>query len=344
MKGLGMTRATRAFALVELAAAILVVGVLIAVLAVAAPRSRHMAWQAGSIANLHEFAAVTASYGADYGDQFWSYTWRYNEVTPSHYPDLHMVPGDPFSASSFQAVDILRRRALPSMVVVLLWAPTNSSHHLPLADYLDTRLPMRFTVSPGDRNRLLWSNDIEGFSRNAYLPNQPDANDPENLKAPYSSSYRVGHAFFAPDSATSTEGTVFGSIDWSHFQAGESPFNFGNKSITKVAFPSQKVHVSDNAQWQGVKNPVFFAYASARVPVLMVDGSARVRATSQANRGFQPNNPRGAFPTLLQYSPAAWEPPVLQGTSSMLYGMYSWTRGGIKGRDFEGDEISTSNW
>src|SRR5436190_9286398 len=141
------------FALVEMIAVVLTLAVLAAVLAVAAPGSRHMAWQAGSIANLHEFATVTASYGADYGDQFWSYSWRYEVVTPSHYPDLHLVPGESFSASSFQAVDILRRRALPGMPVVQVWAPSVIFHHLPLADYLETRLPMRFTVSPGDRNR-----------------------------------------------------------------------------------------------------------------------------------------------------------------------------------------------
>ena len=295
----------------------------------------------GRFANLHEFATVTASYGADYRDQFWSYSWRYDVVTPSQYPDLHVVPGDPLYAATYQATDILRRRAQPNMAPPVLWIPSVFYHHLPLADYLDTRLPMRFTVSPGDRNRLLWSNDIEGFGRNIYLPNQPDASVQQ---APYSSSYRVPLAFCSPDAVSTNTDTLIPAQDWGHFSYSGAPFNLGNRSIAKVNFPSQKVHVSDNAQWQGAKTPVFFAYNFARVPVLMVDGSARVRATSQANPGFQPNNPRSFFPTVLFYSPAAWEPPIIQGATSSLVGRYYWTRAGILGRDFEGDELSTSTW
>jgi hypothetical protein len=332
------------FALVELAAALLTLCVLVAVLCVAAPRSRHLGWQAGSIANLHEFATVTASYGADYGDQFWSYTWRFDVPTPSQYPDLHNQPGDPFYASIYQATDILRRRALPTMTLASLWIPSIFFHHLPLADYLNTRLPMRFAVSPGDHNRLLWSNDIAGFSQNAYLPNQPDASEPSNLRWPYSSSYRVPQAFFTPDAVTPGQGTIVGISDWGHFSYTGPTFNMGTRTIAKVNFPSQKVHVFDNAQWQGAKTPVFFAYPFARVPVLMVDGSAFVRATSQANRGFQPNNPRSPFPMSLPFSPSAWEPPVIQGATANPLGMYYWTRGGIQGRDFEGDELSTSSW
>jgi type II secretory pathway pseudopilin PulG len=330
------------FALVELGAALTTVGVLLVVLAVGAPRSRHLGWQAGSIANLHEYAAVTASYAADYGDQFWSYSWPVGVPTPSQYPDLHNPPSDPLGASAQQAVDILRRRARSDMIFINSWVPSVLYPHLPLADYLSTRLPMRFTVSPGDRNRLLWSNDIDGFSRGTF-PNQPDVSDPAGLRWPYSSSYRVPQAFFTPDSDTSAQGTLYGGADWQHF-AYTHTFNFGNRRASKVNFPSQKVHVSDSAQWQGVQNPVFFAYPFARVPVLMVDGSARVRATSQANPGFQPNNPRSPFPVTLLYSPNPWEPPVIQGSNANLVGTYYWTRGGIQGRDFEGDEFSTSTW
>jgi hypothetical protein len=339
-----MATRNQGFALIELVAAVVTVGILLAVLAVGAPRSRHMAWQAGSIANLHEFAAVTASYSADYSDRFWSYSWRYDVPTPSQFPDLHNTPGDPLNAAIYQATDILRRRGLPSMTYANFWIPSVFFHHLPLADYLDTRLPMRFTVSPGDRNRQLWSNDIEGFLRGDYAPNQPDQTEPLNWRWPFASSYRVPQAFLTPDASTPSSGTVIPGSDWRSFQVTTPLFNFGNRQTSKVNFPSQKVHVFDNAEWQGAKTPVFFAYTFARVPMLFVDGSARARATSQANRGFQPGNPRSAFFTSLTYSPLPWEPPIVAGTSTSLIGTYYWTRGGIQGRDFEGDEFSTANW
>jgi type II secretory pathway pseudopilin PulG len=338
-----LNRHRRAFALAELVVTVAIVAVVSSLLIVLSPRSRQMAWQAGSIANLHEFATVTASYAADNTDQFWSYSWRVGVPTPSQYPDLQYPPSDPFAAATDQAVDIIRRRGRSDMPWMQSWTPIPSLHYLPLADYLDTRLPMRFVVSPGDRYRLLWSNDIPGFDAGVYLPYQPDPSSGDRQHWPYTSSYRVPHAFFSPDAATSTTGTFVGALDWSHYNTAGTPFNLGGRRVSEVSFPSQKVHIFDNAQWQGVKQPVFFAYASARIPALLSDGSAGVKITSQANPGFRPDNPRSIFPTALQYSPSLWDPQVLFNNSAP-YGMYFWTRGGIQGRDFEGPELDTSTW
>jgi hypothetical protein len=338
-----LSRHRRAFALPELVATIAIVVVVCSLLIVLAPRSRQMAWQAGSIANLHEFATVTASYAADNTDQFWSYSWRVGVPTPSQYPDLHQPPPDAFAAASAQAVDIIRRRARADLPMINLWVPTVYFHHLPLADYLNTSLPMRFAVSPGDRNRVLWSEDPEGFDDGVYLPNQPYG-DPLQWRWPYASSYRVPPAFFSPDAVTNTTGTIIGAADWDHYTTAGLPFNFGGRRVSEVNFPSQKVHVFDRAQWQGAKTPVFFAYSFARVPLLLVDGSAHVRTTSQANPGFQPQNPRSPFPSSWVYSPASWDPPTLAGAPSNPIGSYYWTRGGIQGRDFEGPELPTSDW
>ena len=303
------------------------------------------AWQAGSIANLHEFATATSSYAADNSNLFWSFSWQTGVPTPSQYPDLQAPPGDAFAAAAAQAVDILRAgaRNRPDMPVISNWAAPIFYHMLPLADYLDAPLPLRFAVSPGDKNRLLWSNDIAGFDQGAYLPTSPDPSDPLNFRWPYSSSYRVPAAFCSPDAVTTASGTIVPAGDAGIYMTTFPTFNIGNRHITEVTFPSQKVQVFDNAQWQGAATPVFAAYSFARVPMLMVDGSARVRATGQANPGFNPNNPRSPFPTTLSYSPQPWEPPTINGQSSLTM-RYFWTRAGIRGRDYEGDETDTSNW
>ncbi len=305
----------RAFALVELLALLMAMGLLIAILAVASHRSRHLGWQAGSIANLHEYASVTANYQADYSDQFWSYSWRCGVPTPSQYPDLQPAPSDAFAAMVDQATDILRRRVRPDIPAAFNWAPSALMHNLPLADYLDTRLPMRFVVSPGDRNLLNWSNDIDGFMQGVYLPNQPDPSQSENWRYAYSSSYRVPQAFFSPDALSATTGTIAQSQDTGHYQVLGPTFNPGGRLLSQVNFPSQKVFVFDSAQWQGAKQPVYFGYSFARVPMLLVDGSACVRVTSQANPGFQPSNPRSIFPSTFVFAPVPWGPPAITGAS-----------------------------
>src|SRR3954462_7346816 len=95
------------FALVELVAAAVVIAVVVVLLQVLARGSRHQAWQAGSIANLHEFAAVSSSYQADYADQFWSYSWPGNTVHQTQYPDLRNPGGQPETTAA-QATDIMR--------------------------------------------------------------------------------------------------------------------------------------------------------------------------------------------------------------------------------------------
>jgi hypothetical protein len=89
---------------------------------------------------------------------------------------------------------------------------------------------------------------------------------------------------------------------------------------------------------------VYFAYSYARIPMLMVDGSAHVRPTNHANSGFNPSNPRSPIPLVLTYTQSSYEPPILPAGGSNVTMYYYWTRGGIQGRDFEGPELDTSTW
>ncbi|MFG0314528.1 MAG: hypothetical protein ACF8LL_10125, partial [Phycisphaerales bacterium] len=62
------------------------------------------------------------------------------------------------------------------------------------------------------------------------------------------------------------------------------------------------------------------------------DGSVTVRNTSDSNPGFRPRDPTNPDPTLIKVDFRANE----------LYpGYYRWTRGGLGGIDFGGDEIGT---
>lgn len=332
------------FALIELAAAAVAIAVVVALLQILARGTRHQGWQAGSVANLHQFAAITASYQADYADQFWSYSWTSGVVPNTSYPDLRF-PGSAQVMALEQSIDIVRRHGYPNMEPGAGYAPTVLLHHLPLADYLNVPSIMRFAISPGDRYRAMWTNDPARFLVQGFGRDQPELWNGERLL--FSSSYRASQAFFTPDAVTAQHGTLAGIDDWDHYQYAGPDFNHGRRRLNEVVYPSLKVHVFDSAQWQGVRRPVFFAYGFARIPMLMVDGSAHVRTSSQSNLGFRPDTPRAPFATYLPYidhPDDPWLPPALPGTGQAQYGYYYWTRGGLHGRDFDGQEVSTANW
>jgi len=108
-----------------------------------------------------------------------------------------------------------------------------------------------------------------------------------------------------------------------------------NRSFYEVGFPSSKVWMLDNVDRHSkVSDPIFFADDRARTTLLFFDGSVSRRATRSANRGFQPLDPTSPEPTTLVVNQG-------QGETLEFDGVFRWTRGGLRGVDFGGDEIST---
>jgi len=131
----GTWHAAGGFALVELAAAGVAAGVLLVVVAALPGRVRTSGWQAASLNNLREFAAVTQSHAADHQGAFFGFTWKAGVPTGSQYLDLQGPFVDDMGAAAAQAIDILRRRAgrtdipLPSA-----WVPHPLYQHLVAAE------------------------------------------------------------------------------------------------------------------------------------------------------------------------------------------------------------------
>jgi len=76
--------------------------------------------------------------------------------------------------------------------------------------------------------------------------------------------------------------------------------------------------------------PVYYAADGAREPLLMLDGSGSVRAGDEANPGWTPDDPRKG--------PFHWRPWYDQPE---MLGLYRWTRGGLRGVDYGGEELHT---
>ncbi len=325
----------KAFALVELTVVLVAVALIGSVALVAGSQNRKNAGLAGSLANLRQIAEITGNYAADYQDAVWGLTWKMG-YAPSEFADLRN-PASNVEAIMFQTVDIIRRRfdvdaprfrdRLPSY-----WLST-----LVLADYLDESLPMEWTVSPGDAIRLQWQQDPH---------NPPDLGEQGGdgwsaAFAPFGSSYELMPAFFAPDERTNEQSTI------TQYPLGHNGTQipgsviFGQRRIGEVLFPAQKVHMAERASFFFGPRPVHYLQSVARVPVLMVDGSASPRTTADANASFSPGLPdRDDKKSLTDYSPnPLYEPPTLSGDikDRRIDTHYKWTRHGLRGIDFAGD-------
>ena len=334
----------RAFTLIELLVVIAIVALLIGLLLPALGEARRAGRLSTCISQIRQYAVATNTYAADFDDRIWSFSWSVDDQ-PSTYPDLTRGNSN-VRAGANQAVDILRRRANREDIGPMGgWIPHIQFAHVVLLDYMAARLPEPIVVCPEDRQRLLWSSDPRAFDAGEFQPaperlyGEPGSNF--GKRWPYSSTYQYVPAAYSPDAARGNSLTIW-QADTHMFFYVPDRVPLGNRRITDVAFPSQKVFVHDQRQRHMGKDDVYFAYEFARQPLGFFDASVRMSLTSETNQGFQPNRPSSPQPTLFEYTPQAWEAPRIE--PGIVSGHYRWTRGGLQGIDRGGSEISTENW
>ena len=327
------------FALPEVLSLLLIIATTIALLVLASHDSRRRSRQGCSIDNLRFFASGTQSYAADNAGRFWSYSWTAGPQN-TEYPDLNFA-ADNLTATTHEAIYLIRQFGETPQFGIAGWAPQFTSNHLPLLRHLGLPMISRQAVSPEDSQQLNWQRGEAAFLQSSP---RPEGSVSSILRFMYSSSYESGPAFWSPDAAAAVNGMVQPTVNqgpWHYSFIVPPSMTFGQRRLDEVRFPSSKAHMWDRYQRDLGSRMPYFSVSEARIPVLCVDGSSGLRAAANTNHGFRPSTPMNPSPTTFAYQPDAWEPPTTTGDpSQILTGRQRWTRWGLRGRDFNGPEVT----
>ncbi|TVS06884.1 MAG: prepilin-type N-terminal cleavage/methylation domain-containing protein [Phycisphaerales bacterium] len=356
-------RRQRGFTLIELLVVISIIALLIGILLPALGEARRIARMTIDQNNQRQLAAAMNTYSTSFEDRLASFSWRGpmqsggRPLYPgSDYPDIRqrmesLSQPDPTSAGTAQAYDIIRRLSgRDDIPLRTSWIPHVRYSHLVLADFMAARLPEKLVVSPADRVRLNWQREAgQLFWDDYFAPLQPTPGEAvNNWMQVYSSSYEWVPAIYdraqsrnlTTRSGPAVDARLTQGSRHSTYQTAGGIAQYGDVRMTEVQFPSQKVMFHDGeARYFGKEN-IFFLYPDARLPVTMFDGSVSVRETGASNMGWDPKSPARVVGLRINYEPSPWGAPA-RDNLPQPFGHYRWTRGGLKGVDFDGREIST---
>ena len=335
------------FTLIELLIVIAIIALLVAILLPALSEARRAARKVLCGANQQQIAVASSNYATDFQDKNASFTWKKGVA----YTDWIGGAPDATAAAANQAIDILRRRAdRTDIQAIPNWIPHVLYSHLVLNDYLQQRLPEVSMACPEDRIRRAWQaatrRDPAEFFQ---LSERPPGNSNNEKRWPYSSTYSFVPSFWSPDQSVSVNGVVVPTVSQAGFHylwnvpGGQATTLLGNRRLSDVTFPSQKVMIYEMNDFHTIKNrALYHAYTNAKAELGFFDGSVRIIETKGGNRGFNPATPNSPNPTTYFYAPElAWEPQCRNRalTQESVQGYYRWTRGGLKGVDFGGGEV-----
>ena len=311
-----------AFTLIELLVVIAIIAVLIGILLPALGSAIGSARALKCQTNLRSMGTAAQAYASDFRDYIPAFNWKMGDYE-TKYSDLRDAARDQ-DAVRYQAVSIIRdftgNEYIPRATGGNNWFANLWFSHLVFYDYMTGNLEEPVAACPEDAQQVVRA--------------ETPASDftTSQLYRKFESTYELAISAYSPDIPQ----PGIDSIDQhqNHYRSFNRDDHFiKSRRFTQVGFTSGKAMMFDeeDRHYAGEPDTLFF-YAQARQPILFFDGSVNVKNTSESNRGFQPRDPASPDPTEIRTS---------FGSGELFAGYYRWTRGGLRGIDFGGDEINT---
>ena len=295
---------------------------------------------------LGKIGQLSAMYSTDHGGLLFSFSWKpwsgpiVKNYYPSIYADLSRSTNDSVTAVIKQAVDFMRRAdnnatyAVPST-----WWPGATYSHLMLRDYAGPSASAKLFVCPSDAVKRKWiatpADQLPQLGAFA-----PPGDGTLAYRYRFLASYADGYYQSGPDADTGNGG-AFPTSAWGLYNTYSSGSWCGNRLLSEVSYPGQKVQMWDEGARHVADYPFFFLYPDAVQPLLMFDGSVREASPSMANPGFTPQAPNSSktlATTFDNSGPSSGWLPLLRdgsrGQAKFPASYWEATRGGLKGVDF----------
>ena len=351
------------FTLLETAAVVGVVSLLVGVLAPAVKMTRSQARGVGSAANLMFIGQGSGMYAQDHAGRIFSYTWAGPRPGGFDVVFFDMPDGRTRGATSDQEAASWQQTAILMLGTGRIDGPdkilgnTDSVVHrrtilLVLQDYLGRPFPDPMVADPADANLLQWQAnplDIEITNNIPYAPGSDvDGYDTpgswtsrnQRQRWAYGSSYQTTAAAWQSDGIGGEPSFVPTANTPNLFLGGLGIYTAQGRNFADVVFPSHKVYFFEEFDREQAGSP-YFAYDHARPEKLMFDGSVNSLPSGEARPSWNPAI--GKQEWRQTYVPLHTFPLPMGGFGdlTLLSQRYRWTMGGLKGIDYVPGPIFT---
>lgn len=343
----------RGVALVEVVVVVLLVGVLVAACLPAVQEQRRQASIKADLNGLRLIGQASAMYSDASEDRLFAFSWRPGEVPVTRNTQLALFCAslDPNSTASYIRASVVQQLDLVThgfkderLLPVPSTAPPNHVpyplfNHLVLAHFMGASLPAELFASKADRHRAYWRRNMDEFlddPRNS--PVRPPSTDTSWIQLwrwGFSSSYQVGVSHWAPDVGTAFKRTAERGSTHRQWLLPNDARVLGNRTLSEVAFPGQKVMMFDEFDRYAAGGARYFALQGASNTVNFYDGHAARVLTADSNFGFRPNDPESTGVTVYNYVPFPWWDPA-GAVVTVVPVYYDQTRDGLQGVDYPG--------
>lgn len=345
------------FTLIELLVVIAIIALLIGILLPALGQAQRSAKNVKSQANLRQLNMGAANYASDNKDRIFTYTWRAGETyfLPS---GQRRTPNTDQDAAADQNQEILMRvtgriTGTKKIRNFRERLPHRRFSHLVLLDFLTNIQPEPIAASPFDRNLKIWQENRLEYGPGSGVPyadGVPSGYDDDanwtnpavRQRWPFASTYQMVPAAWNSDgvSGQATYGPVPDTPNlFQPVNTDAQQVPLGNRKFTQVAHPSGKVMMFEEFDRFSDRDGLYFAYPEAKCNLAFFDGSVRTEQTSDANAGWNPGEPTVDWRQ--RYVPIDTFPLPKSGLNETVgyCQRYRWTRFGLRGIDYGGQDI-----